>query len=1523
MKPTLPFISFLLFFSLAVRATNDSLIVTHHYGDSEDHPYGLENRYETHLDSLGRIKLSIWQQWNGYQFTSGVATLYNYDSNGYNFETIGQIQNVDTWINSSRTYRYYNNFQKIDSIAFQSWQNNSWVTTSGVYFTYDVNHHLIADVSPSQRNFYYPDSASHDTLKLTQVLIGANWIDVDKHLMTYDTADHKATDVTINYNRFTGIWMAQDSSTFTYYPNDSLFLLRDYYWWMSDSAFHFSQSDSIVYSNDTVYTYMAHNYDSLQLIYDSRNVHYDDGSGYNYYDSDYEFFNGSSWDSGGEYNICTYDSLTNIAHATSASTGSNDGTNYYFDSDGHLDSLDSYYHSHSGEYDTYGNSYYYYYLTHGTYGICPNTSDSLSVDTGMISYSWFPNGETLNNIVVNDRGTYYCNLVNEYGHPFPSEPHYQYVSLAPTATHDHDSSMIVCYPTYYGDLTAVNIPVYEYQWLRNDTALAGQNTYMLTFDSNFLDPQPDGNFRVVVRNGCGVDTSSATYINFPDARVHILPDTGYLYICPGDTITLTADSGFVSYLWNTGDTSRVVITTPGHLNTLVRAYDVNGCESINFNYINAAFDPSLLPLQVIQNDTILNASFNGGGNIHWFLDGVAIPSGAGSQIRISQTGFYKYQFTNGSCMFESEEIYVVYSSFRLRFTNDTIAKCFSQPILLNSSYYILSGGTPPFHFQWTPSTALSNDTAAATSCTAASDILYHLTVTDSLGQITTDSVFIVVNAAVNVTLSTLKDSICANTYNESGRTLITASITDPGNYTWYKNGSTFADGTNRYQIQTFQAGNYSLKFNNGCITYSDTITITNIPLVVPNVHPLSIPSDWCAVDSFGVVAEIMNPENYSVFWYNQNLDSAFGDTLYLHQAEIYYVRIVDNYGCVSGTSFNINAIIPDSVVPFAVDPHDMTIACFGDSVHLQSTHYNHFEYHWSNYDNLLPEISSTLTTTYSGHYFVTADNFGCHGSDSVYVSFSHDNANVSLDYNNQFLLASCNLYISDWQWFLDDTLIAGVTGSLLHPLRPGTYKVVGDAGNCGSDTATFIVNCTTSLSAFNITCNGNCNGSVIANALGISPFIYSWSTGETTQSISGLCEGTYNIVITDSSGCMIVDTFEITQPEILQRTLNSKMISCSYYCDGTSTIVVSGGTAPYTFIWSNGESESMIDTLCAGTYYVSVIDSNGCTLNDSVQITSPLPLQDSLVTTMTSCYQSCDGTAATFASGGIPPYGYHWIGGYTSFMDSLCAGSHLFSITDSNGCILFDTAMISSPALLATSLQSTMPLCYMSCTGSISATVQGGSPPYQYQWSNGSSSATIDSLCVGLFSILVSDSNGCTSVDSSAIVSPAELIVSDSITAASCVTCADGIVTLLLSGGTPPYSVLWSTNDTGVILMNVLPGDYLGCVTDVNGCNWCNTYTIGYNVIDNIGSSHEEETMSIRPNPFSSVLYATIYVDQIPEHYIFILTDDFGRKILMQTALEKITAIDGSSLADGIYYLQLADKGTLQVLSRKKVLVVH
>ena len=122
--------------------------------------------------------------------------------------------------------------------------------------------------------------------------------------------------------------------------------------------------------------------------------------------------------------------------------------------------------------------------------------------------------------------------------------------------------------------------------------------------------------------------------------------------------------------------------------------------------------------------------------------------------------------------------------------------------------------------------------------------------------------------------------------------------------------------------------------------------------------------------------------------------------------------------------------------------------------------------------------------------------------------------------------------------------------------------------------------------------------------------------------------------------------------------------------------------------------------------------------------------------------------------------------------------------------------------------------------------------------------------------------------------------------------------------------------------MNVLHGDYLGCVTDANGCNWCSTYTVGYNVINNVVDSREGEIMTVHPNPFSSALFATIHVDD-PENYILILIDDFGRKLLMQSVQEKVSEIDGSSLADGIYYLQLADKKTLQVVSRKKVMVVN
>ncbi|MFH1320705.1 MAG: T9SS type A sorting domain-containing protein [Bacteroidota bacterium] len=228
----------------------------------------------------------------------------------------------------------------------------------------------------------------------------------------------------------------------------------------------------------------------------------------------------------------------------------------------------------------------------------------------------------------------------------------------------------------------------------------------------------------------------------------------------------------------------------------------------------------------------------------------------------------------------------------------------------------------------------------------------------------------------------------------------------------------------------------------------------------------------------------------------------------------------------------------------------------------------------------------------------------------------------------------------------------------------------------------------TVISATHVTCNGDCDGNATITVNGgRTPYIYSWSNGDTTTTIDNLCADTFIVTVIDADSCTIIDTVIITEPDVLiAQIIDSTDALCNSVCDGRAIVSVTGGTTPYYYLWSNGETDSTDTVLCDGTHSVTVTDTNGCIASDSVIINEPVLLISEMTdSTDALCAGACNGTATVFGSGGTQPYTYLWTNGDTTFLaDSLCAGQlYIVTLTDTNGCTTVSSVTISEPDAFA------------------------------------------------------------------------------------------------------------------------------------------------------------------------------------------------------------------------------------------------
>ncbi|MBI5539574.1 MAG: T9SS type A sorting domain-containing protein [Bacteroidia bacterium] len=399
-----------------------------------------------------------------------------------------------------------------------------------------------------------------------------------------------------------------------------------------------------------------------------------------------------------------------------------------------------------------------------------------------------------------------------------------------------------------------------------------------------------------------------------------------------------------------------------------------------------------------------------------------------------------------------------------------------------------------------------------------------------------------------------------------------------------------------------------------------------------------------------------------------------------------------------------------------------------------------------------------------------------------------------------------------------------------------TCVVTNTFGTATSGIIALVVNAnpTITISSTNITCNGACNGTATVSASGGTvPLTYLWSNLSTTPTITNLCPGTYSPTVIDANGCSATGSVTISQPAAITVSVSHTNVLINGQCTGTATVSLSGGTPGYTLLWSIGAVTSTITNLCAGTYCVTVTDSQGCTATGCAVISQPLLLTISTTHTNVTCNGLCNGTATVTPSGGVPAYLYNWSPVGTN-PSAMCAGTYGLTVTDANGATATTSVIITQPAALTVSVTSQTPVtCNGACNGTATITMIGGTTPYSINWSNGVSfnnvnlsTSTINGLCAGNYFATITDANACTAVTSVTITQPAALNVSVTSTNVSCFGLCDGTATLNVTGGTAPYMYLWSNVANSNPLTGLCAGVYCYTVTDANFCTATGCVTI-------------------------------------------------------------------------------------------------
>ena len=393
-------------------------------------------------------------------------------------------------------------------------------------------------------------------------------------------------------------------------------------------------------------------------------------------------------------------------------------------------------------------------------------------------------------------------------------------------------------------------------------------------------------------------------------------------------------------------------------------------------------------------------------------------------------------------------------------------------------------------------------------------------------------------------------------------------------------------------------------------------------------------------------------------------------------------------------------------------------------------------------------------------------------------------------------------------------------------LRAGTYTVtIADANGCTADQAVVVnnPNCTLSLivDGTDINCQGAGNGSAIAMASGGEGLTFKWSNGANTAAIATLAPGMYSVTVEDSKKCSAIGEVNISEPPPLLLSVSGlQNAGCRQTPNGAATVTVSGGVAPYSYVWPDGTTTPGRTGLAAGLYRVSVTDDNDCikVINITIPAGNDLSLVADTIRSV-SCFGNADGTIELLATGGKSPYAYTWSNGSNGpTQNNLQAGVYKVTVTDADACIDTATITLTQPLGLTVTPQVNQPIACFGGAGGAIANVSGGTAPYNYQWSNGATTVNIQGIGSGRYFVTVSDAKRCTEVASLNLLQPELLDLDLSATPVSVPGAQDGSVAVTPSGGTAPYSYLWSNGATTPTTTGLAAGEWKVTVQDANKC---------------------------------------------------------------------------------------------------------
>lgn len=753
----------------------------------------------------------------------------------------------------------------------------------------------------------------------------------------------------------------------------------------------------------------------------------------------------------------------------------------------------------------------------------------------------------------------------------------------------------------------------------------------------------------------------------------------------------------------------------------------------------------------------------------------------------------------------------------------TNVSCFATPTGgVNVSVW---GGTPPYSYSW-DSGATTEDINGVSAGT------YTLTVQDSRGCI--------ISSPYTISQPTQLTGIMSATNvacfgDQSGIVGVSASGgTAPYNYSWQNSTTLFAQnvptltnvGAESYQVTVTDANGCTWVGTQGVIEPSQ-LSLTSVET---NVTCNGLSDGSIDLSVFGGTAP------YSYDWTNSvPAPVGAGQDLIDIPAETYTVEVTDDNNC----KISLTREITQPPLPLAATTQVVDVLCFGENTGEIDLSINGgtppYTYSW-NSGQTSEDIAALLAGNYS---FNVLDANNCPVSGSAVVAqpaFPLSTTNIIQDVacfgesNGEIdLTVAGGTEPYAFSWINSTYQLSASTEDLVNfPADSYAYVVTDDHGCTFSDTLTIMEPpvLESSIVGTDILCFGGNNGAIDLTVTGGVPaYAYLWNTGAVTQDLTGLTAGSYQVTVTDQNGCVVEDSITLEQPaDSLSFTVEVKDVLCKDGTDGEIDLDIAGGTLPYDYAWSNGDTVSQIVNLTAGWYEFVVTDGNGCTTSDSAFVNEPDAVTLNEIITDVTCNAFSDGIIDISPIGGTLPYNFTWynsefaLSAQTEDLVNYPADTYQLEIVDSNGCFYEMFLEIDEPDVLDIQFTSNVVSCYDGTDGNILVDISGGTPGYITQWSNGSTNEDQINIPAGVYELDVTDQQGCTDSITVNIDQPDPITIEFQTVEVSCIDDNDGVAFSYPSGGNGGYFYNWSNGETNSINTGLSDEWYTLEVSDILGC---------------------------------------------------------------------------------------------------------